>query len=344
MIKLEGLTKRYLVNGRELLALNNVNLHVAQGTIYGVIGESGAGKSSLLRCVNMLERPSSGRVVIAAQELTTMSISELREQRRHIGMIFQHFNLLGSCTVYDNIALPLKFINTGKAAMEKIITPLIELTGLKGKERQYPHQLSGGQKQRVAIARALATNPRVLLCDEATSALDPKTTDSILQLLREINQNTGLTILLITHELEVIKSICHQVALINQGRILEAENVVDFFANPQTQQAKQIVESSLKMHIPANLESEMSEKSSVKKYPIVRIVFRGHLVREAVISMASRQFLVDISILQSNIEFISNSVVGFLLAELRGEMVDVERCMKFFTDKQLDYQVVGYVS
>ncbi len=344
MIKLEGVTKRYLVNGRELLALNDINLQVAPGSIYGVIGESGAGKSSLLRCVNMLERPSAGRVIVADQELTTMTANELREQRRRIGMIFQHFNLLGSCTVYDNIALPLKFIGTSTAAMEETIRPLIELTGLKGKERQYPHQLSGGQKQRVAIARALATKPRVLLCDEATSALDPKTTDSILQLLREINQSTGLTILLITHELEVIKSICHQVALLNQGRILEAENVVEFFAKPKTDTAKQIVESSLKMHIPADLEGEISEKTSEKKYPIVRIVFRGHMVREAIISMASREFLVDISILQSNIEFISNSVVGFLLAELRGEIADVERCMEFFTDKKLDYQVVGYVS
>ena len=246
MIELINISKNYRVGRREILAIDNVNLHVAQGCIYGIIGESGAGKSSLLRCVNLLERPSTGRVKVAGSELTALSKTELRTARKRIGMIFQHFNLLGSKTVWDNIALPLKFINKKKDEIELLIKPLIELTGLSGKETSYPHELSGGQKQRVAIARALATKPDVLLSDEATSALDPKTTRSILELLREINRKTGLTILLITHELEVIKTICDRVALMDQGKILEDQKVLDFFAKPKTALAKNIVENSLR--------------------------------------------------------------------------------------------------
>jgi len=344
MIELINISKIYSVGQRKIVAINDVSLHVAQGSIFGIIGESGAGKSSLLRCVNLLERPSVGHVKIAGRELTTLSAPELRKERRRIGMIFQHFNLLGSKTVWDNIALPLKFINKKKDEIGSIIRPLIALTGLNGKETSYPHELSGGQKQRVAIARALATKPDVLLCDEATSALDPKTTQSILELLREINQKTGLTILLITHELDVIKTICDRVALMDKGKILEAQNVVDFFAQPQTALAKNIVENSLKMHLPEDLKRELSHQSATKKYPIVRIVFRGVLVREAVISMASRRFLIDISILQSNIEFIGKNAIGFLLAELKGESEPIEKTLRFFQDQHLEYEVVGYVS
>lgn len=344
MIELTNISKYFSVGKREIIAIDNVSLQVAKGSIYGIIGESGAGKSSLLRCVNLLERPSRGLVKVAGRELTTLSVPELRMARQRIGMIFQHFNLLGSKTVWDNIALPLKFINKKKDEIDQIIRPLIELTGLSGKETSYPHELSGGQKQRVAIARALATKPDVLLSDEATSALDPKTTQSILELLREINQKTGLTILLITHELEVIKTICDAVALMDKGRILEAQNVIDFFAHPKTSLGKNIVENSLKMQIPVDLKQELSLQSPTKKYPVVRIVFRGTLVREAIISMASRQFLIDISIVQSNIEFIGKNAVGFLLAELRGESEPIQQTLSFFSDRHLEYEVVGYVS
>lgn len=344
MIELINISKRYVAKTREIIAIDDVSLYVAQGSIYGIIGESGAGKSSLLRCVNLLERPDLGHVKVAGRELTTLSQAELRQERQRIGMIFQHFNLLGSKSVWDNIALPLKFLNKKKEEIDHIIKPLIELTGLSGKESSYPHELSGGQKQRVAIARALATKPDVLLSDEATSALDPKTTQSILELLREINQKTGLTILLITHELDVIKTICDRVALMDKGKILEAQNVIDFFAQPKTTLAKNIVENSLKMQIPADLKQELSHQSSTKKYPIVRIVFRGTLVREAVISMASRQFSIDISILQSNIEFIGKNAIGFLLAELKGESEPIEQTLRFFQEKHLEYEVIGYVS
>jgi D-methionine transport system ATP-binding protein len=259
MIRLEGINKKFFHGGKDLLAINNVDLHVQKGTILGVIGESGAGKSSLLRSVNLLERPDSGRVMVAGKELTNIPEHELRRARQRIGMIFQHFNLLGSCSVFDNIALPLKLMGKTKSAIKDAVTPLLKLTGLVGKEMNYPHQLSGGQRQRVAIARALATEPMLLLSDEATSALDPKTTDSILDLLREINENTGLTILLVTHELYVIKKICHQVALMDQGRIIETSSVIDFFATPKSDLAKEIVAASLKMNSPVELRHRSSK-------------------------------------------------------------------------------------
>jgi D-methionine transport system ATP-binding protein len=345
MIKLTGLNKRYVTAGHEIWALRDVTLHVPKGSIFGIIGESGAGKSSLLRSVNMLEPPTSGEVLVDGHNMTVLSQVELLEKRRKLGMIFQHFNLLASCNVYDNIALPLKFIGADKKTLETVIPPLINLVGLTGREQSYPHQLSGGQKQRVAIARALATKPNVLLSDEATSALDQKTTESILDLLVEINEKTGLTILLITHELDVIKAICHNVALMDHGQIVESGPVVDFFSAPKTPLAKQLVERSLKMHLPMSLRHELSEhKSASKQHPLVRIVFRGQMVKEAIISQASRLFLVDISIAQSNIEFIGKSVVGFLVAEIRGDELSVTQVLEFFKTKQLDFQVVGYVS
>jgi D-methionine transport system ATP-binding protein len=345
MIELVDINKHFKAHGREIIALDQINLHVKKGVIFGVIGQSGAGKSTLLRLVNLLERPSSGRVLVDGQDLTSMSDALLRKTRRQIGMIFQHFNLLGSANVFDNIALPLKFMGLKKKAIDEAITPLIELTGLVSKEKHFPHQLSGGQKQRVAIARALATKPSILLSDEATSALDPKTTETILDLLRKINETTGLTILLITHELDVIKAICHQVALIDKGRIIESNTVEDFFAKPKSDLANQIVKSSLKMHLPPDLAHDLSPvKTGHKIFPLVRIIFRGTLIREAIISKASRQFMLDISILQSNIEFIGKSTIGSLLAELKGDCVAIDQCLHFFTQQNLEYSVVGYVS
>lgn len=216
MIKLSNITKVFQQGSRTITALSDVTLHVPAGQIYGVIGSSGAGKSTLIRCANMLERPTSGSLV-DGQDLTSLSESELTRARRQIGMIFQHFNLLSSRTVFGNVALPLELDNTPRAEIKKRVTELLELVGLADKHDAYPANLSGGQKQRVAIARALASNPKVLLCDEATSALDPATTRSILELLKDINRRLGLTILLITHEMDVVKRICDQVAVISQG-------------------------------------------------------------------------------------------------------------------------------
>ncbi|HSH57746.1 MAG TPA: ATP-binding cassette domain-containing protein, partial [Halomonas sp.] len=231
MIRLHNVSKTYPLKGRRdgdarsVQALKQVDFHVPAGQIHGVIGLSGAGKSTLIRCVNLLERPTTGTVTVDGRELTGLSRQALNQARHGMGMIFQHFNLLTNRTVFANVALPLELMGMPRAEIRSRVTPLLELVGLADKASQHPAQLSGGQKQRVAIARALASRPKVLLCDEATSALDPQTTGSILALLRDINQQLGLTILLITHEMEVVKSICHRVSLISDGELVEEAEV-----------------------------------------------------------------------------------------------------------------------
>ncbi len=242
MITTSGLTKVYRTHrsrGREVTALDGVDLHVREGEVYGVIGQSGAGKSSLIRCVNLLERPTSGTVTVAGQDLTALAGRappapgrELRQARSRIGMVFQHFNLLSSRTVQDNVELPLEILGTSGKERSRKALELLDLVGLADKAKAYPAQLSGGQKQRVGIARALAGDPKVLLSDEATSALDPETTRSILQLLRDLNRQLGLTVLLITHEMDVVKSICDSAALMEKGRIVESGTVADLLATP----------------------------------------------------------------------------------------------------------------
>ena len=232
MIQLKNISKQFDVKGKKITALDNVNLEVPKGTIYGVIGASGAGKSTLIRCVNLLERPTIGQVIVDGKDLTTLSEKELNLARRKISMIFQHFNLLSSRTVFENVALSLELNHTPKEQIHQKVNELLELVGLSDKHDVYPSNLSGGQKQRVAIARALANDPQVLLCDEATSALDPATTQSILQLLKDINKRLGLTILLITHEMEVVKRICDRVAVIDKGQLVESGSVSEIFSNP----------------------------------------------------------------------------------------------------------------
>ena len=244
MIELKNISKQFEVKGKKITALDNVSLEVPQGTIYGVIGASGAGKSTLIRCVNLLERPTIGQVIVDGQDLTAMSDKDLILARRNIAMIFQHFNLLSSQTVFENVALPLRLNNTPKDQVEKKVNELLELVGLTERKDVYPSNLSGGQKQRVAIARALASNPKVLLCDEATSALDPATTQSILQLLKDINKRLGLTILLITHEMEVVKRICDRVAVIDKGELIETGSVSEIFSNPKTALAQKFIQST----------------------------------------------------------------------------------------------------
>src|SRR3990167_9937966 len=234
MIELNNVNKIYSGKSDDHHALKNINLHVKAGEIVGVICKSGAGKSTLIRCVNLLERPTSGSVRVNGVELTTLNPSQLRQARHQIGMIFQHFNLLATRTVYHNVAFPLQLLKKPKKEIEKIVSELLEKVGLSNRRDAYPNQLSGGQKQRVAIARALATKPQVLLCDEMTSALDPETTDDILQLIRNINQEYHLSILCITHEMHVIKSIADRVAVISHGEIVECANLVDLFKNPKT--------------------------------------------------------------------------------------------------------------
>ena len=247
MIRFEHVSRVFHNDGREFAAVNNVSLEIEKGEIFGIIGFSGAGKSTLVRCINLLERPTSGKVFIGDEELTAMSPAELRQHRKKIGMIFQQFNLFASRTVYDNVSFPLKGSNLTKEQKDKKVRDLLKLVELEEKASAYPSQLSGGQKQRVAIARALANDPEIILSDESTSALDPRTTRAILDLLKKVNRELGITIVVITHEMQVIKDICDRVAVMKDGRVVETGTVFDIFANPKEQITREFVENTSNM-------------------------------------------------------------------------------------------------
>ena len=320
MIKLNNITKIFTLPDKKLTALDNVSLHVPKGQICGVIGASGAGKSTLIRCVNLLERPTHGAVIIDDVDLTQLSDAELVKTRRQIGMIFQHFNLSTSRTVFENVALPLELENKSKAEIQEKTTALLALVGLSDKHNVYPTNLSGGQKQRVAIARALASDPKVLLCDEATSALDPATTQSILKLLKEINRTLGITILLITHEMEVVKRICDQVAVIDKGRLIEQGTVSEIFSNPKTELAQEFISSTFHITLPEEyLENLSDTPKHAKSYPIIKFEFTGRSVDAPLLSQASKKFGVELSILTSQIDYAGGVKFGFTIAEVEGD-------------------------
>lgn len=343
MIQLKNISKQFEVNGRKITALDNVNLEVPKGTIYGVIGASGAGKSTLIRCVNLLERPTMGSVIVDGQDLTAMSEKELILARRNIAMIFQHFNLLASHTVYENIALPLKLSNTPKDQIEKKINELIELVGLTERKDAYPSNLSGGQKQRVAIARALASDPHVLLCDEATSALDPATTQSILQLLKDINKRLGLTILLITHEMEVVKRICDRVAVIDKGQLIESGSVSEIFSNPKTALAQKFIQSTFHYELPAEYTEQLSVHQTPNGKPIIKFEFTGRSVDAPLLSIASKKFGIDFSILMSQIDYAGGVKFGFVIAEVTGNNDSIAEAKFYLIDNNVKVEVLGYV-
>lgn len=289
-----------------------------KGQICGVIGASGAGKSTLIRCVNLLERPTHGAIIIDGVDLTQLSDAELVKTRRQIGMIFQHFNLLTSRTVFENVALPLELENKSKAEIQEKTTALLALVGLSDKHNVYPANLSGGQKQRVAIARALASDPKVLLCDEATSALDPATTQSILKLLKEINRSLGITILLITHEMEVVKRICDQVAVIDKGRLVEQGTVSEIFSNPKTKLAQEFISSTFHISLPEEyLENLSHSPKHARSYPIIKFEFTGRSVDAPLLSQASKKFGVELSILTSQIDYAVALNSALLLQKLK---------------------------
>lgn len=314
VITTSGLTKTYRTRGREVTAVDDVDLTVREGEVYGVIGQSGAGKSSLIRCVNLLERPTSGTVTVDGTDLTALAGRgnragrELRRARSRIGMVFQHFNLLSTRTVQDNIELPLEILGHSGAARSRKALELLDLVGLADKAKAYPAQLSGGQKQRVGIARALAGDPKVLLSDEATSALDPETTRSILQLLRDLGQQLGLTVLLITHEMDVVKSICDSAALMERGRIIESGTVPELLATPGSQLASAL--------FPVSGESGDPERT------VLDVTFLGESTSRPVISQLSRTYNIDISILGAAMDTVAGRQVGRMRIELPGRYED----------------------
>ena len=344
MIKLNNITKIFTLPDKKLTALDNVSLHVPKGQICGVIGASGAGKSTLIRCVNLLERPTHGAVLIDDVDLTQLSEAELVKTRRQIGMIFQHFNLLTSRTVFENVALPLELENKSKAEIQENTTALLALVGLSDKHNVYPANLSGGQKQRVAIARALASDPKVLLCDEATSALDPATTQSILKLLKEINRTLGITILLITHEMEVVKRICDQVAVIDKGRLIEQGTVSEIFSNPKTELAQEFISSTFHITLPEEyLENLSDTPKHAKSYPIIKFEFTGRSVDAPLLSQASKKFGVELSILTSQIDYAGGVKFGFTIAEVEGDEDAITQAKVYLMENNVRVEVLGYV-
>lgn len=344
MIKLNNITKIFTLPDKKLTALDNVSLHVPKGQICGVIGASGAGKSTLIRCVNLLERPTHGAVLIDDLDLTQLSEAELVKTRRQIGMIFQHFNLLTSRTVFENVALPLELENKSKTEIQEKTTALLALVGLSDKHNVYPANLSGGQKQRVAIARALASDPKVLLCDEATSALDPATTQSILKLLKEINRTLGITILLITHEMEVVKRICDQVAVIDKGRLIEQGTVSEIFSNPKTELAQDFISSTFHITLPEEyLENLSDTPKHAKSYPIIKFEFTGRSVDAPLLSQASKKFGVELSILTSQIDYAGGVKFGFTIAEVEGDEDAITQTKVYLMENNVRVEVLGYV-
>lgn len=334
MIKVEGLSKTYKNNNKEIYALKNINIEIKKGEIFGIIGLSGAGKSTLIRCLNRLEEPTNGKIFIDGKEITNLNNTDLRETRKDIGMIFQHFNLLSSKNVYQNIAFPLELEGLKKDEIDKKINTLLEYVDLKDKKFAYPSQLSGGQKQRVAIARSLANNPKILLSDEGTSALDPKTTKSILELLNKIRKEFGLTIVLITHQMEVIKDICDRVAIIEDGEIIELNTVEEIFANPKTKTATEFI-STLKINTQEGINYQ--RKSGSK---ILRLSFVGENAKKPIVSKMVKQFDIDVNILSGNINELISTSIGNLVLEISGEDNEIEKAIDWLRKENIRLEVI----
>ena len=345
MIKLSHIEKIYDSPEGKVHALKGIDLEIQKGEIYGIIGLSGAGKSTLVRCINMLERPTSGEVFVDGKDMTKLSENDLREERKNIGMIFQHFNLLSSATVYENIAFPLTLSNTPKDEIEKKVRPLLELVGLKDKANQYPAQLSGGQKQRVGIARALASDPKILLCDEATSALDPQTTKSILDLIKVINENLSLTVVVITHEMQVIKEICDKVAVISDGVIAEQGTVLEVFTNPQHKITKEFISVLLSNDLPAAFRgNEISETKTEGSLLLLRLIFLGDKADDPVLAEMIRTCNgVECTMLFGNLDEIHGVPFGRFIVGLSGEENSVQNALKLLATKDVRVEVIGYV-
>ncbi len=341
MIKLEHVSKTFVDKKRIVEAVKDVDLEIADGEIFGIIGFSGAGKSTLVRCINLLERPTSGKVFLDDVELTSLGDKELRQVRQEIGMIFQHFNLMPSRTVYDNIDLPLKRTGLEESKRREKIMNLLSLVDLADKEKAYPSQLSGGQKQRVAIARALACDPKVLLCDEATSALDPKTTAQILKLLRDLNAKLGLTIVVITHQMSVVKEICDRAAVMEHGRVMECGRVYDLFSHPQDVSTRSFLETASNVgsffdifEIPGSL-ADLKDGTH-----IWFLTYTGQATGEALMSKLYQHFEVEANILYGDIDYIKGVPLGKLAVNLKGSPDKIEAAVQFLKDHKVDVEML----
>lgn len=335
MIRLEHISKTFKTKDGNVHALKDVSIHVKKGMIYGIIGYSGAGKSTLVRCINLLEVPDEGKVIFDGQNLLELNEKGLREARQKMGMIFQHFNLMSAQTVFDNIALPMRMEKKSKEEIEKKVTELLELIDLADRRDSYPSQLSGGQKQRVAIARALASDPKVLLCDESTSALDPQTTQSILKLIRDINKKLGLTVVVITHEMLVVKEICDRVAVMDAGRIVEKNDIIPLFTNPieeLTQNFINTTNSSNKIYELIESNSSLIDLNPGDR--MVRLIGAENAPADY-ISRIARDFGVDFSLLLADGQIIQNQPVSILTGILKGDPADIEKSLQYLRDQNI---------
>ena len=341
MIRVENVSKTYTGKQGTVEAVKDVSLEISRGEIFGVIGFSGAGKSTLIRLFNGLETVTSGHIYINEKDITTLKRKELLKERQKIAMIFQHFNLLWSRTVEENIAFSLEIAGVPKAERKAKVAELIDLVGLTGREKSYPSQLSGGQKQRVGIARALANDPEVLLCDEATSALDPKTTKDILKLLIEINQELGLTIVLITHEMHVVRQICHRVAVMEEGRVVESGEVIEVFKNPQQPITKQFVGEE-------RVDDEIDEvfhhlSTSLRPGIAVRIQYLGDRTGDAVLSEAIRKLDATVSILQAKVNITQKGILGSMIILIEEESSKAEEVIEYLKQAEIIVEVLEHV-
>lgn len=342
MIELKDINKVFKdKNQNEFYAAKDVNLKINDGEIFGIIGFSGAGKSTVVRCINLLGRPTSGQVIVNEKNLLELSAKELREERKKIGMIFQHFNLMPSRTVFENIAFPLKHSGLSKKQVQEKVRELLTLVELTDKESQYPSQLSGGQKQRVAIARALANNPKILLCDEATSALDPTTTKQILSLLKKLRDKLNLTIVIITHQINVVKDICDKVAVMEHGKVVETGDVFDIFANPKDEVTKRFIHSTTNLQ---KIEEFISENSNVvqlkKGEKIIRLSYLQKNVSEPLISTVSSKFDVVLNIIFADIEIVQGAPVGGTVAIFSGENQNIQNALGWLKEKNVGIEIL----
>lgn len=341
MIELTHISKDFASGGRTVHAVQDVSLSIGKGEIFGIIGFSGAGKSTLVRCINLLERPTSGSVTVDGKEMTALSARELRQARKKIGMIFQHFNLMPSRTVFGNVAYPLRGSGLSREQIADKVHRLLELVGIGDKAEAYPKQLSGGQKQRVAIARALANDPNVLLCDEATSALDPQTTKAILRLLKDLNEKLGITVVIITHEMAVVKEICDRVAVMEHGRVVEQGEVFNVFADPRQEITRSFIHTTSNLRKIEELIEEDSPVVQLKPGElIVRLSYIQRNVSEPLISTVSRKFDIVLNIIFSDIAIVQNAPIGGTVAIISGERAQITQAMQYLIEKNVGVEVI----
>ncbi len=338
MIEFKNISKHYQLKGQTIRALDQINLQIPDGSIFGIIGYSGAGKSTLIRLINLLERPDEGQVIIHQKDFTALDARTLRQERANIGMIFQHFNLLQTKTVAANIEMPMRLLGYSKAEREKRLNELLDFIDLKHKRDAFPDELSGGQKQRVGIARALANHPKILLCDEATSALDPQTTQSFLQLLKKINKEQGITVVMVTHEMDVIESVCDYVAVMEHGKVIETGSTLDIFSQPQHPTTRNFIQTVLQQQLPVNILNNLENQNH---HSIYCLKFLGKSAQETVVQAVIKKFDLSLNILFANMTEIHGTVIGQMFIQLLGDPEVIQQAILFLENNGVQVEQSG---